>query len=86
MTVATGSKRSIRGRAAVALPAVAGLIMGVAAVSAVLFPVPRAGAANDVVMNCNSSGSGSLAATVAGAGSGDTITFDVSCPVICPVR
>jgi hypothetical protein len=44
-----------------------------------------AGAANDVVTNCNSSGSGSLPAVVAAASSGDAITFSVTCPPSSPI-
>src|ERR1700722_18043568 len=82
MTVTIGSKHSARGRTAATLVAVASLIMGVGVVSGVLLPAPRAGAATDIVTNCNSSGPGSLPDTVSAASSGDIITFNVSCPVI----
>jgi hypothetical protein len=48
------------------------------------FPTQVASAATLTVTNCNGSGAGSLRQTVAGAASGDTITFDLSpaCPTI----
>ena len=78
MTVTMGSKQFERSRAVVTLVAVVSLILGLAAVSAILVPTQRAGAATDVVTNCNSSGSGSLPDTVSNANPGDTITFALS--------
>lgn len=60
------------------------LVIGLATFAAVL-PGQMAGAANDVVTNCNGSGPGSLDAVVAAASSGDIITFSVTCPPSSPI-
>ncbi len=53
-------------------------LIGLVAISVVVFPGEAASAATDIVTNCNASGPGSLASEVAGAGSGDTVTFALS--------
>ena len=57
----------------------------VAAFSVAVFGAPVAGAADDVVTNCNGSGPGSLPSVVAAAASGDTVTFSVTCPPASPI-
>ncbi|HXQ43355.1 MAG TPA: choice-of-anchor Q domain-containing protein [Acidimicrobiales bacterium] len=61
------------------------LVTGAAAVCVAVLPAPVAGAADDVVTNCNGSGAGSLPAVVAAAAAGDTVTFSVSCPPASPI-
>ena len=57
---------------------VGGVAVGLSTIAVVLGPGQAASAATDVVTNCNASGPGSLASEVAGAGSGDTVTFALS--------
>jgi len=59
---------------------VAGVMVALAASAVIVLPSQVASAATDVVTNCNASGPGSLASEVAGAGSGDTVTFALSPP------
>ena len=84
VTATVGARQSRRGRAAVTLVGVVSLTLGLASVSTVLMPVPRAGAATDVVTNCSgdSSVAGSLPNEVADATAGDEITFALSCSTI----
>jgi len=55
--------------------------MAIAGLGAAALPA-QAGAAIDMVTNCNDSGAGSLPSVVASAASGDTVTFSVSCSLI----
>lgn len=61
------------------------LATALAAFSVAVLPPPGAGAADDVVTNCNGSGAGSLPVEVATAAPGDTITFSVTCPPASPI-
>jgi hypothetical protein len=65
-------------------PVTASVVAGAAIFCMVALPTQVAGAASDIVLNCNSSGSGSLPAVVASAQSGDTIIFSIppSCTTI----
>jgi YVTN family beta-propeller protein len=84
MNATAGPRQLWRGRVAVTLVGVISLVLGVASVSAVLLPAPRAGAATDVVTNCSgdSSVAGSLPNEVVNATSGDEITFALACSTI----
>ncbi len=65
--------------------ALAGLATALATLSVAVLPAPVASAAPITVTNCADSGAGSLRAAVAGASSGDTISFSVSCPPASPI-
>ena len=72
--------RGIRRATRLFVPPLASLLVTMSLV--VLVPTQEAGAATQLVTNCNDSGPGSLRAAIAAAGSGDTISFSVS--VLCP--
>jgi hypothetical protein len=59
---------------------VAALALGLASLALVVLPHGVATAATDTVTNCGASGAGSLPAVVAGAASGDTVTFALAPP------
>ena len=61
------------------------LVVGLAALSAVVLPTEAASAATDTVTTCAGSGPGSLAAIVGRAVGGDTIDFSVNCPSSSPI-
>jgi hypothetical protein len=61
------------------------LIASSAVVSAMVLSTHSADAAPLTVTNCNSSGPGSLSSVVAGAASGSTVTFSVTCPSTSPI-
>ncbi len=63
----------------------AGLATVLASGMLAVLPAQVASAATVTVTNCNGTGPGSLAAAVTTAGSGDTITFSVSCPAATPI-
>ena len=65
--------------------ALAGLATVLATGTLAVLPAATASAAPISVTNCNGSGGGSLPDAVAGAGSGDVITFAVSCPPSSPI-
>jgi hypothetical protein len=61
------------------------MIGGLLVLGMTVYLAPVAAAASDAVSNCSGSGAGSLPAVVAGADSGDTVTFSVSCPSSSPI-
>lgn len=74
----TGRRAPLHGAVALAT------VLSMAGVVAVTGASP-AFASSATVQNCNGSGSGSLAATVASAPAGATITFSVTCPSGSPI-
>jgi hypothetical protein len=58
------------------------MIVGLMVLGITMLPEQTAGAANEMVTNCNGSGPGSLPSVVGAAASGDTIRFSLSCSQI----
>jgi hypothetical protein len=76
-------------RARLLLPKVvaSSFVLAVASFSAAILPAQVAGAATDMVTNCSGSATdpGSLPDVIQSAGTGDTVTFSVSCPPSLPI-
>lgn len=64
---------------------VVSIVVGLFTVSVVAVRAQVASAATDIVTTCAGAGPGSLPVVVASAGSGDIVTFDVSCPPSSPI-